>query len=82
MGLVAGIVLLPQYAVVAFLWALLEAGADAWGHWITSSARSSSEGGIVRPRALAVALLRISSKRVGSSTGSSLERAPCRSLPA
>src|SRR5215475_9721498 len=50
-------------------------------HSMTSSARPSSEGGIVRPRALAVLRLMISSNLVGCSTGSSAGLAPLRILP-
>src|SRR5215469_2273004 len=45
-------------------------------HWITSSARVSSDGGIVRPRALAVLRLITSSNFVGCSTGRSAGLAP------
>src|SRR5215467_11159826 len=43
---------------------------------ITSSARASSDGGIVRPSALAVLRLMTSSNVVGCSTGRSLGLAP------
>ena len=45
-------------------------------HSITSSARSSSDGGIVMPSALAVLRLMTSSNRVGCSMGRSAGRAP------
>src|SRR6266481_4644370 len=47
-------------------------------HWITSSARPSSDGGIVRPRALAVLRLMTSSNFVGCSMGRSPGFAPLR----
>src|SRR5262249_49600292 len=47
-------------------------------HWITSSARASSDGGIVRPRAFAVFRLITSSNLVGCSTGRSAGFAPRR----
>src|SRR4029453_1841945 len=59
-------------------------GRQSWfrraasGHWITSSARSSTDGGIVTPSALAVLRLMISSNFVGSSTGKSAGLAPLR----
>jgi hypothetical protein len=49
-------------------------------HSITSSARPSSDGGIVRPRALAVLRLMTSSNFVGCSTGRSAGLAPFRIL--
>src|SRR5262249_22602898 len=49
-------------------------------HWITSSARSSSDGGIVRPSAFAVLRLMTNSNFVGCSTGRSAGRAPLRIL--
>ena len=49
-------------------------------YWITSSARPSSDGGIVRPRALAVFMLITSSNFVGCSTGRSAGLAPLRIL--
>src|SRR5262245_36214399 len=49
-------------------------------HWITSSARSSTDGGIVRPRAFAVFRLMTSSNLVGCSTGGSAGLAPLRIL--
>jgi Transposase len=49
-------------------------------YWITSSARASTAGGIVRPRALAVFRLMTSSNFVGCSTGRSLGFAPLRIL--
>src|SRR5262249_23182247 len=49
-------------------------------YWITSSARSSSDGGIVRPSALAVLRLMTSSNLVGCSTGKSAGLAPLRIL--
>src|SRR5262249_39301325 len=53
---------------------------DGWAHSITSSARASTEGGIVRPRALAVLRLMTSSNFVGCSTGKSAGLAPFRIL--
>src|SRR5262249_48932776 len=47
---------------------------------MTSSARASSEGGTVRPRAFAVFILMISSNCVGCSTGRSPGLAPFRIL--
>src|SRR5262249_10878538 len=52
----------------------------AGDHWITSSARASSEGGIVRPRALAVLRLMTNSNLVGCSMGRSPGLAPLRIL--
>jgi hypothetical protein len=49
-------------------------------YWITSSARRSSDGGIVIPRAWAVLRLMISSNVVGCSTGKSAGLAPFRIL--
>jgi hypothetical protein len=49
-------------------------------YWITSSARDSSDGGIVRPSALAVLRLMTSSNFVGCSTGRSAGFAPLRIL--
>src|SRR5262249_30641244 len=49
-------------------------------HWSTSSARASTDGGIVRPRALAVLRLTINSITVGCSTGRSAGLAPLRIL--
>src|SRR5262249_17382470 len=49
-------------------------------YWITSSARSDSDGGIVRPSALAVLRLMTSSNVVGCSTGRSSGLAPLRIL--
>jgi hypothetical protein len=49
-------------------------------HSITSSARASSVGGIVRPSVLAVLLFMISSNRVGCSTGRSLGFVPLKIL--
>ena len=49
-------------------------------HWITSSARRSSDGGTVKPRALAVLRLITSSNLVGCSTGRSAGLAPLRIL--
>src|SRR5262249_52999487 len=48
---------------------------------ITSSARASTDGGMVRPRALAVLRLMTSSNFVGCSTGRSAGLAPLRILP-
>ena len=47
-------------------------------YWITSSARPSSDGGIVRPRALAVLRLIISVKVVGCPMGKSSGLTPFR----
>jgi hypothetical protein len=62
-----------------------EAGSQAPGnerppgdHWMTSSARSSSDGGIVSPSALAVLRLMTSSNLVGCSTGSSVGLPPLK----
>jgi hypothetical protein len=49
-------------------------------YWITSSARRSSDGGIVIPSALAVLRLMTSSNFVGCSTGRSAGFAPFRIL--
>src|SRR5437773_11873158 len=49
-------------------------------YWITSSARWSSDGGIVRPSALAVLRLIASSNLLGRSTGNSPALAPLRIL--
>ena len=49
-------------------------------HWISSSARPSSDGGIVSPSALAVLRLITSSNFVGCSTGRSPGLAPWRIL--
>src|SRR5713226_2705600 len=49
-------------------------------HWITSSARSSSDGGIVRPSAFAVLRLITSSNLVGCSMGRSAGLAPLKIL--
>src|SRR5262249_23919417 len=51
-------------------------------HWITSSARASSDGGIVRPRALAVLRLITNSNCVACSTGRSPGLVPLRILSA
>jgi len=51
-------------------------------HSMTLSARSSSEGGMVRPRALAVLILMTRSNFVGRSTGNSVGFAPLRILSA
>src|SRR5262249_47055228 len=48
--------------------------------WITSSARSSSDGGIVSPRVFAVLRLMTSSNLVGCSTGRSAGLVPFRIL--
>src|SRR5262245_44831432 len=50
------------------------------GHSITSSARASSDGGIVRPSAFAVLRLMTRSNFVGCSTGKSAGLAPLRIL--
>src|SRR4030095_12407104 len=49
-------------------------------YWITWSARCSSDGGIVRPSALAVLRLITNSTLVGCSTGKSAGLAPLRIL--
>jgi hypothetical protein len=49
-------------------------------HWITSSARRSSDGGIVIPSAFAVFRLMTSSNLVGCSTGSTPGLTPLRIL--
>jgi len=49
-------------------------------YWISSSARPSTDGGIVRPRAVAVLRLMTSSNVVGCSTGRSAGLAPLRIL--
>src|SRR5262245_45217628 len=49
-------------------------------HWMISSARPSTDGGIVRPSALAVLRLITSSYFVGCSTGRSAGLAPFRIL--
>ena len=49
-------------------------------HWITSSARSSNDGGIARPSALAVFRFMTSSNFAGCSTGRSAGFAPLRIL--
>src|SRR5215470_15785353 len=49
-------------------------------YWITSSARASSEGGIVSPSALAVLRLMTSSNLEGCSTGRSAGFVPLRIL--
>src|SRR5262249_26435062 len=49
-------------------------------YWMTSSARASTAGGMVRPRALAVLRLMTSSNLVGCSMGRSAALAPLRSL--
>jgi hypothetical protein len=53
---------------------------ETFGHWITSSARSSSDCGIVRPSALAVLRLITNSNFVACSTGRSAGLAPLRIL--
>src|SRR5262245_46450506 len=56
-------------------------GRGGCGHyWITSSARSSNDGGITRPSAFAVLRLITSSNFVGCSTGRSPGLAPLRIL--
>src|SRR5215510_2227736 len=47
-------------------------------HWMISSARTRTDGGIVRPSALAVLALITSSNLVGCSTGRSAGLAPLR----
>ena len=49
-------------------------------YWMTSSARASTDGGIVRPRAFAALRLIIRSNLVGCSTGRSAGLAPLRIL--
>jgi len=49
-------------------------------YWMTSSARWSTDGGIVRPSALAVFMLSTNSNLDGSSTGSSPGFMPFRIL--
>src|SRR5689334_5784965 len=49
-------------------------------HWITSSARPSTDGGIVRPRALAVLRLMTSSNLLGCSIGMSPGGVPLKIL--
>jgi hypothetical protein len=51
---------------------------DGRGHWITSSARASTAGGIVTPRAFAVLRLITNSNLVGCSMGRSPGLAPLR----
>jgi hypothetical protein len=51
-------------------------------YWITSSARASSDGGMVSPSAFAVLRLMTSSNRVGRSTGKSAGLVPFKILPA
>src|SRR5260370_1995442 len=58
----------------------LDPGAGAY--WTTSSARASSDCGIVRPSALAVLRFITSSNLVGCSTGRSAGRAPFKILSA
>jgi hypothetical protein len=53
---------------------------SSFHHWMTSSARASTEGGIVRPSAFAVRRLMTSSNFVGCSTGRSAGLAPLRIL--
>src|SRR5262249_48923463 len=50
-------------------------------HSITSSGRARSDGGTVRPSALAVVRLMANSKRVGCMTGSSAGFSPLRTRP-
>src|SRR5262245_27732593 len=57
---------------------LFEVGEQ--GHWITSSARASTDRGIVKPSALAVLRLMTSSNLVGCSVGRSAGLAPLRIL--
>src|SRR5262249_4699695 len=52
--------------------------ANGGGDSITSSARTSSDGGIVSPSAFAVQLLMTNSNRVACRSGNSLGRAPSR----
>ena len=49
-------------------------------YWITSAAWKRTDGGMVRPMALAVLRLMTSSNFVGCSTGKSAGLAPCRIL--
>ena len=57
-----------------------EERATVHHYWITSSARASSAGGIVRPSALAVLRLMTKSNLLGCSTGRSAGLAPLRIL--
>src|SRR5215471_8702221 len=59
---------------------LLRSRVLVCGHSITSSARASSDGGIVRPRAFAVLRMITSSNLVACSTGKSAGLAPVRIL--
>jgi hypothetical protein len=63
-------------------WAEAAGGVEPDGrrHWMISSARASTAGGIVRPSALAVFRLMMSSNLVGCSTGRSAGFAPFRTL--
>src|SRR5262249_43160088 len=54
---------------------------DHGAYWITSSARSSSEGATVRPSAFAVLRLTMNSNFVGRSMGRSAGLAPLRIFP-
>ena len=53
---------------------------SALSHWMISSARTSTDGGIVRPSALAVFRLMTSSNLIGCWTGRSAGLAPFRIL--
>src|SRR5262249_18978841 len=59
---------------------LLQDQHGSAAHSMTSSARASSNGGTVRPRALAVFRLMTSSNRVACSTGTSAGCSPLRIL--
>ena len=64
-----------------FSWTSLVTTFGLWQvYWITSSSRSSSDGGIVIPSALAVLRLITSSKCIGCSMGKSPGLAPRRIL--
>src|SRR5262245_46530990 len=57
---------------------LLRAKSASWAYSITSSARASTDGGTVRPSALAVLRLITSSYLVGACTGRSAGFSPLR----
>src|SRR5262249_40898695 len=64
-----------------FSWTSLATASDMWQvYWITSFAWKRSNGGIVRPRALAVFRLMTNSNFMGCSTGRSSGLAPLRIL--
>ena len=60
---------------------LTQSGHDATAYSITSSARARTDGGMVRPSALAVLRFTASSNFVGCKTGKSLGLAPLRIFP-